>query len=256
MRKFLAIRGTNMRGLTCPVVLLFMATGCAKSTPSTPVASQPDVARPKTETISSDNDRKLAPAGSEIPNDLGYRIMDEQTIPGIKRSLDIQLDKRVSVEVLRALATRLKQSDPKRYERTFISYYLPGMKVGSGAWATSHFDPDLQVRILGITSDQEKAFKQEPEDPPRSVIGVWLDERPSCGRISIFGEDKKLFLESTYKDGSKRKLEIVEIPFKYGRKFEEKVRSDAGEYYFIDRQGNLQLHDRDGLITTAKKLSK
>jgi hypothetical protein len=56
-----------------------------------------------------------------------------------------------SVEVLRAIATQLKNSDAHTYERTFIVYYLPGMEIGSLAWATSHFDPELQVRIIGVT---------------------------------------------------------------------------------------------------------
>ncbi len=30
------------------------------------------------------------------------------------------------------------------------------MKVGSGAWATSHFDPDLEICILGVSTDQEE----------------------------------------------------------------------------------------------------
>src|ERR1039458_10482874 len=66
----------------------------------------------------------------------------------------------VSEEVLRAIATKLKNSDHGTYERTFISYYLPGMKVGSGAWATSHFDPDLEICILGVRSEEHTSELQ------------------------------------------------------------------------------------------------
>ena len=91
-----------------------------------------------------------------IPNGGIYTIIRTEVVPGIKRSLDIRLNRTVSEEVLRAIATKLKNSDHGTYERTFISYYLPGMKVGSGAWATSHFDPDLEICILGVSTDQEE----------------------------------------------------------------------------------------------------
>jgi hypothetical protein len=91
-----------------------------------------------------------------IPNGVIYTIIRTEVVPGIKRSLDIRLNRTVSEEVLRAIATKLKNSDHGTYERTFISYYLPGMKVGSGAWATSHFDPDLEICILGVSTDQEE----------------------------------------------------------------------------------------------------
>ena len=91
-----------------------------------------------------------------IPNGGIYTIIRTEVVPGIKRSLDIRLNRTVSEEVLRAIATKLENSDHGTYERTFISYHLPGMKVGSGAWATSHFDPDLEICILGVSTDQEE----------------------------------------------------------------------------------------------------
>jgi len=32
---------------------------------------------------------------------------------------------------------------------------LPGMEVGKGAWALSHFNPNLEVQILGFTGKNE-----------------------------------------------------------------------------------------------------
>ncbi len=47
---------------------------------------------------------------------------------------------------IRKIAERLRD---ERAERTFIVYYLPGMDVDAGAWASSHFNPDLEIRIYG-----------------------------------------------------------------------------------------------------------
>ena len=63
-------------------------------------------------------------------------------------------------------------------------------------------------------------------------------------------------MENAYKDGSTSKKELVERLSAKGKKFEDKEANSFGEFYLIDRQGNLQLWDRDGLITTAKRIGR
>lgn len=99
-----------------------------------------------------------------------YSILESHTIPGIKRSLDVRLNERVSELTLQRIALELKARDPRNYERTFICYYLPGMKVGSGAWAITHFNPNLEVEILEMSVLLEKFLKQEPNYPSQEVI--------------------------------------------------------------------------------------
>lgn len=213
--------------------------------------------------VSSDQDSGSRPTTSApipssatgIPADVTYLIIDSDTFLDYKRSLDIRLSKKVSEETLRAIALKLNAQDSKNYERTFICYYLPDMKVGAGAWATTHFNPNLDVRIQGLTAEQEETLKKQPDDPSREVIGSWLDESPFVGsRITIFRQNGKLFIENTYKDGSSGKKEIVEKLSGKDRTFREKERNSFGEFYLIDSQGNLQLWDQEGLISTAKKI--
>lgn len=191
-----------------------------------------------------------------IPDDVSYSIINSSTLAGIKHSLDVRLNKKVSEETLRSLALKLKSQDARNYERIFICYYLPDMKVGAGAWATTHFDPDLEVRILGLTAKQEEALKQQPDDPSREIIGSWIDDRMHFGhRVTIFRQDGKLFMENTFNDGSSGKKEIVAKPSASGKKFvENKEENRSGEFYLIDSRGDLQLWDQDGLISTARKI--
>jgi len=196
--------------------------------------------------------RAPAPA---IPADVTYSIIDFDTYLNYKRSLDVRLNKKVSEKTLRAIALKLKAQDSKNYERTFICYYLPDMEVGTGAWATTHFNPNLDVRIQGLTAEQEKVLKQQPDDPSREVIGSWLDESPFIGsRITVFRQNGKLFIENTYKDGSSGKKEIVEKLAGKDRTFRKKEGSSVGEFYLIDNQGNLQMWDEEGIISTARKI--
>ena len=190
-----------------------------------------------------------------IPADVRYTVISTNVIPGIKRSLDVRLSRKVEEDVLRAIAMNLKKDDPKRHERTFIVYYLPEMKVGAGGWATTHFNPDLEVNILGLTLKQEIAFAKKVEDTTREVVGNWLDQSPMVGgKISIYRKDGKIYMEREFKDGSSSNEEMVEKPSSSGTRYEEKGGSNFGEYYILDRQGNLQIRDREGLIATTRKI--
>jgi hypothetical protein len=190
-----------------------------------------------------------------IPKDVTYSIIETNVVKGIKRSLDVRLSRKVTEDVLYSIALELKSQDPKEYERTFICYYLPDMKVGAGVWATTHFDPDLDVRILGLTAEQEESFVNEPEDSSREVVGNWLNESllPQS-KITIYSQNGKLYMEKNFKDGSSSNKEMMKKASSSGQWYEEKSGSSFGEYYLIDRQGNLQIHDSDGLIATAKKI--
>lgn len=191
-----------------------------------------------------------------IPGDVTYTIIDKNIVPGIKRSLTIRLNRKVSEGVLKSIAMKLKNSDPKTYERTFIGYYLPDMKVNAGCWATTHFNPKLEVRILGLTAKQEEALRQQTADPSREIIGVWLDERPfGGGRITIFRKDGGLFMENTFKDGSAGTVQLVETRSQSGRRFDYKPDRQNGEYYLINTKGELQELDQDGPFMTAKKVN-
>ena len=193
------------------------------------------------------------PVKKPIPKDVTYTVIDKHVVPNIKRSLDIRLNRKVTEDVLHSIAMKLKNSDPKSYERTFIVYYLPDMKVNAGGWAITHFTPDLEVRIIGLTVEQEQALKPEADDPSRDVIGTWLDESVIGRKITIFRKAGKLFMDTKYKNGSVDTIELVEKASPRGRRFDYKTDRGNGEYYLINGEGNLQEWDHDGHFLTARK---
>ena len=73
-----------------------------------------------------------------------YEIINDTNIPDIKRSVDVRLKKVIGAEGLATMAQEIKQG---QYQRTFIAYYLPNMEVGKGAWATTHFNPTLEIKF-------------------------------------------------------------------------------------------------------------
>jgi len=237
-----------MRYLFTLVTIISLVTvGCDDRHKSSP-ARQPSVAPQSAQQRSTFQE-------ATIPRDVSFSIIDSSTLPGIKRSLDVRLNKKVSEQTLCAIALKLKAQDSRAYERTFIEYYLPGMPVGAGAWATTHFNPNLEVRILGLKAEEEQKLAAQREPANREIIGRWLDESPFVGsRITIFREDGKLFIEHTFKDGSNLKKELVEKKTSPGRRFDKVEGSSAGDHWVLGSDGNLQVRDNDGLISTAKKI--
>lgn len=233
--------------LTAVAILTLVTAGCDDRQQSSPVRQPP---------ITSQADQQ-PPKIQEatIPDDVSFSIIDSSTVPGIKRSLDVRLNRKVSEHTLRAIAVKLKAQDSRAYDRTFMTYYLPGMAVGAGAWATTHSNPDLEVEILGLTAEAEARLVTQPEPASREIIGRWLDESPFVeSRVTIFREEGKLFIEQIFKDGSSLREELTARTSPLGRRFDKVEDSRFGDHWVIDSDGNLQAHDNDGLIATAKKI--
>lgn len=78
-----------------------------------------------------------------------YRLLKITALENGRRNLEIELSKPISEQGLRTLALRLKTMDRGQSPRLFIGYYLPHMPHTAGYWATTNFDPELTVSILG-----------------------------------------------------------------------------------------------------------
>lgn len=106
----------------------------------------------------------IEPKPETIPADVTYKVIGREIIPGKKRSVDIRINRRVSKKVLHLIALEVKNADSNSYDRTFIGYYLPGMKVNSGYWATTHANPNLEVKILGTTIEEEEVILGQKQE--------------------------------------------------------------------------------------------
>ncbi len=88
------------------------------------------------------------PDWAPIPDDLEIVVIREDVIPGQFRILDVEISREVDEEMLAMIANLLRDADDMIYQRTYIVYYLPGMRSGEPGWATAHFLPELEVRLL------------------------------------------------------------------------------------------------------------
>jgi hypothetical protein len=186
---------------------------------------------------------------------VSYTIIEKSSMGSIKLSIDIRLEQKVSKDFLHKLALKLRREEPIKYDRMFIGYYLPGMKPGSGAWASSHFNPNLEVNILGTTIEEEKALMSKPKDSSGEIIGEWIDESPSVGgKYTLLKRNGKIIMIRKFPGGSGSEEEMIQKKQSGKLRFEEKEGNDFGEYYLIESNGQLATYDDAGLINTMRSI--
>ena len=199
---------------------------------------------------------KRGPATAIVPNDVSYSVIETDVFLDIKRSLDVRLNKRVSEEVLRTIALKLKSEDPREYERTFISYYLPGMEVGAGSWASTHFDPTLEVKIYGTTIEEhDRLLKEAASSPPSATIGRWMaSERTGFpGVITIFKEGDTLYQTQKFQDGTEGRYELVTQNVNGQVRYKIK-QVKTSDYVVILPNGDLGHCDHEEMWATSRKV--
>lgn len=155
-----------------------------------------------------------------------------------------------------AMYFRNQYSYPK-YERLFILYYQPGMILGEGAWATSHFEPELNVQIQGMKNEDVKkadiiltTLNELTKD--HQIIGTWLDDRPPILYYKRFskGLDGKYYEAQVFPRDLSKSLNIIE---KQGNKF-GRERAEFRDYSVIEEDGSLGLYGEFGKFATLKKV--
>ncbi len=198
--------------------------------------------------ISQQNEQKAETA----PVKVDVSIINKHVIPGIKRGLTVRLDKKISKEVLIDVAHKIKESDPNKYERTLILYYLPNMPLGEGAWASTNFDPELEVRIFGLTIEQEDLLMSHPQPATEGVHGIWIDELNNR-RLTIFSNKKGFFMEQLYTDDSSGIVELKQQIENDVSVLREVGRDENEPPYVIGSEGNLYLSTSDGPLTIGIK---
>lgn len=167
-----------------------------------------------------------------------------------KCNIEVELKEKITAEELTAIANKIRETRMS-YDKLWIFYNLPGMTSGSGAWATTHFTPDLKVEILGTTAATDKKLSSLKTDG--EVIGKWQDARPYANCILvIYKKNKKIFMKQTFSDGSSGKEEFIKKKFKGKTRYEPKKNTER-IYYLVESNGNLSMYGNDGKFGDALK---
>jgi DNA-directed RNA polymerase subunit RPC12/RpoP len=171
----------------------------------------------------------------------------------------VRLREKVSKDVLAGLAHEIRRKGSTGKERTVIFVYLPQVDAFEGGsfgppWAIADFDPGLKIEVCGLNAEQEAELLASPIGTGRDVIGRWIEDSDGDGLYTIYRKDGLLYLETKRSPRGGLSKELVEAGYPAGQRFERKKFSKAGDHYLINRKGDLEVRDNQGLITVCKKV--
>ncbi|MGO4920636.1 hypothetical protein [Maribacter spongiicola] len=175
-----------------------------------------------------------------------------------KTSIEIQLKEELSEADLKNIALEIKGSRDD-FDKIWIFYFLPDQEPGNGAWATTHFKPELNVKILGAT--KEASVKMNTTKVTGEIVHSWFENDPMLPNNKyLVKENDKLYMKSIYAksklagDSGEMKEEVFINKLKNGTtRFDYK--NNHGEYYLIEKNGNLGLYDDSGKFMEAEKIN-
>lgn len=179
-----------------------------------------------------------------------YSIISDKPSGTVKRSVDVRLKEKVSEETLEGIAKEIHDANPKDFERTFIVYYLPEQIVGAGGWATTHFNPTLEINILGLAKGSE-AEKAGVAKAGETEIGQWEYAAPPGFVVTALKTEKGVTVRRTFSDGGSLDEEIKASLRGDEIVLEPVELNEAGDHWVLDADGNLRLIDNEGLIGKA-----
>ena len=181
----------------------------------------------------------------------------------VKDVFFVRLREKVTTkDVLGGLADEIRRKGSPGKERTVIWFYLPvvdAFKEGGpfGApWALADFNPELKIDVYGLNAEQEAELSASPIPPGWDVIGRWLEDcNGGEGLYTIYRTGGVLYLETMGgRPGGGLVKELVEVGYSAGKRFERKKISRAGDHYLINRKGDLEVRDNQGLISVCRKV--
>lgn len=187
---------------------------------------------------------------------INYTVIEKYNWENYKCRINIRLEQKVPKDFLQKLAVKLQQEETIKFARILISYYLPGMIPGSSPWATSNFNPDLEVKILGTTVAEEKALESNSKGSSAELIGEWFDDPYVGTKYTLIKNNGKIFMIQIFKDGSRSEKEMVQRNQSGRLRFDEIGGNKYGEYYLIDINEQLAFKDNTGHIVTMRSKKK
>ena len=211
-----------------------------------------DLPKEKTE---KSTDTKTSSADTTLPSDLTFKILKENINDSISKcNLDIELNRKVSEQELTNLANKLRGTRAK-YDKVWIFYTLPNMKVGSGAWATTHFTPTLEVKILGSTDKEESNTNNAANVVDGKQIGKWYEQQATSATYLYYEKDNKFFMKTIFKDGTSMEAKMNQKKVSNGLQLTD-PEDTHGEYYIISKSGELEFYNKGNKKYTTAQATK
>lgn len=190
-----------------------------------------------------------------LPDGFSYKIIEEKCDSVLeKNELTVLISQKLTEGQIATLADKFYNSKPKQ-RRFYIFYQLSGSYSEASAWATSHFDPELDIKIIGSTTQEDlNSEKQSDESINGEIVGKWREEQYTSSNYIIYKKDNKTILKTIYKNGQTSEEEMVEKKSKNEIRYDYKGGGYNGEYFILNSAGSLEFYNSENKnFTTARK---
>lgn len=231
----------HFAGLVCGVGALFIAGFI--------VASMGLIDSEPTSTASQTADS--AEAGRDLSE--FYSIASDETNAPYKRSVEVTLHQRVSEEDLESIGKSIKKMGDNDVESTFIGYRLESQSPESAYWGTTHYNPELNVNISGLTPSQLQAYQSyDPAEHYQDPIGSWRIERGFNYIAVAYQKNGEIFIDDIFPGDGVNTSRYETSQAEGGGLRLQKPDDTFGEYFVITQKGNLQFWSDNGNYYTAE----
>jgi len=196
----------------------------------------------------------LISCGNSITTEKFTIIKEDKNERLKKVNIDVRLDKEISKTELKKIGLKIKGERPK-FDKFWIFYYLPEHQIGNGAWAITHFKPELEIEILGATKESSKEMNEKKVTG--TILDIWIDNDAMMpNKIYLVSENNKLFIKTIYaknkySEASEIINEVTEV--KKNGTIRYNYDNNHGDYYVVEKNGNLGLYDNEGKFKEALK---
>jgi hypothetical protein len=191
-------------------------------------------------------------SNAKIPVEAPYTITSDRDEGPMRRVVEVRLNLKVTPEALREIALEVKSREERPHERTAIYYYLPVVfpELAGQPWATTHFKPALDVRILGLSKQEEAEMQKIPLDHKGQRIGAWLPDDQYKTLDLIYEQDGVVKIAEIRSPTERSDSDMTELSSPTGRRF---MKAKGSNIYYVDYAGNLRITNAEGKVFSAAK---
>ena len=207
----------------------------------------------ESETVKDEGSKTVSKKVVKAPE---YKVLEDEVDGRIKRTVKVELSSRTDEHFLEEIAEEIKKLSKKKVERTFIGYWIAGENKTEGYWATTHYNPDLDVKIMGLSGTDYNKLVNAKTEVDGEIVGKWMINRGALEYKTVAykkDNDDKVYLVDQHLTGStERVYNATETDD--GLKLVDVEGNDFGEYFIINSEGELEHWSENGNYYTAKPL--
>jgi hypothetical protein len=186
----------------------------------------------------------------DLPSNFEYRIIKDESNSSIeKNQLEVEINQKLTEGQIATLAEELYNTKDKQ-RRFYIFYNLKGNENSIIAWATSHFDPELEISISGSTNTEDNKMLLEAKKVKGKIIGIFNEHDYTFSLYTVYEDNGKTFVKTSFKNGQSMIEEMLKSNTTNGIKLISKDGGSQGEYYILNNDV-LEFYNKENKMFTS-----